>query len=94
MYFLVLFFQYTYCIVFTYTLSLCLLTRPGRSADLSPFCLPPRGGEGPLVVEPQDGVCLPAGTQFDFNPSNLEQLQEEDHDSIRYLLTLVEITLN
>ncbi|XP_075888067.1 rho guanine nucleotide exchange factor 12 isoform X3 [Nelusetta ayraudi] len=55
----------------------------GHDSDcnLSPFCLPPRAGEGPPAVEPQDGVCLPAGTQFDFNPSNLEQLQEEDHDT-------------
>lgn len=61
------------------------LFSPRRSADLSPFCLQPRAGEGPPAGDHQDGVCGPAATQFDFSPSNMEQLQEEDHDAFRYL---------
>lgn len=74
-----------FCIFFLFS--------PRRSADLSPFCLQPRAGEGLQAGEHQDGVCGPAGTQFDFSPSNVEQLQEEDHDAFRYphILTLANI---
>lgn len=53
--------------------------------DVSPFCIQPRLSEGLQSGDHQDGVCSPTNTQFDFSPSNLEQLQEEDQDTFRYL---------
>uniref|UniRef100_A0A3P8W7D7 Rho guanine nucleotide exchange factor 12-like n=1 Tax=Cynoglossus semilaevis TaxID=244447 RepID=A0A3P8W7D7_CYNSE len=37
--------------------------------------------EGPLTGEQQDNVFSPINAQFDFSPSNLEQLQEEDQET-------------
>ncbi|KAM3601444.1 uncharacterized protein V6R79_013030 [Siganus canaliculatus] len=57
----------------------------GQDSDsnVSPFCLQPRVGEGLPAGEHQDGVSSPISTQFDFGPSNLEQLQEEDQEAFR-----------
>ncbi|KAI3373979.1 hypothetical protein L3Q82_022549 [Scortum barcoo] len=55
----------------------------GHDSDpnLSPFCIVPRPGDGPQSGEHQDGVFSPTSTQFDFSPSNLEHLQEEDQET-------------
>uniref|UniRef100_A0A8D3D500 Rho guanine nucleotide exchange factor 12-like n=1 Tax=Scophthalmus maximus TaxID=52904 RepID=A0A8D3D500_SCOMX len=55
----------------------------GQDSDsnLSPFSVPPRPGEGPPCGEQQDAVFSAVGTQFDFSPSNLEQLQEEEQET-------------
>ncbi|XP_070773277.1 rho guanine nucleotide exchange factor 12-like [Enoplosus armatus] len=55
----------------------------GQDSDsnVSPFCLQPRLGEGLQSGDHQDGVSTPTSTQFDFSPSNLEQLQEEDQET-------------
>ncbi|XP_078122077.1 rho guanine nucleotide exchange factor 12 isoform X1 [Sander vitreus] len=55
----------------------------GQDSDsnVSPFCIPPRLGEGLQPGDHQDGVSSPTSTQFDFSPSNLEQLQEEDQET-------------
>lgn len=58
------------------------------STDMSPFCIQPRLGEGLQSGDHQDGVSSPTCTQFDFSPSNLEQLQEEDQENFRYLQDL------
>ncbi|XP_049447196.1 rho guanine nucleotide exchange factor 12-like isoform X1 [Epinephelus fuscoguttatus] len=50
-------------------------------SNMSPFCIQPRLGEGLQPGDHQDGVSSPTGTQFDFSPSNLEQLQEEDQEN-------------
>ncbi|XP_059207320.1 rho guanine nucleotide exchange factor 12-like isoform X2 [Centropristis striata] len=57
----------------------------GQDSDsnMSPFCILPRLGEGPQPGDHQDGVSTPNSTQFDFSPSNLEQLQEEDQETFR-----------
>ncbi|XP_042354719.1 rho guanine nucleotide exchange factor 12-like [Plectropomus leopardus] len=57
----------------------------GQDSDsnLSPFCIQPRPGEGLQSGDHQDGVCSPTSTQFDFSPSNLEQLHEEDQETFR-----------
>lgn len=52
---------------------------------MSPFCTQPRPGEGLQSGDHQDCVSSPTSTQFDFSPSNLEQLQEEDQETFRYL---------
>uniref|UniRef100_A0A8D3D6B7 Rho guanine nucleotide exchange factor 12-like n=1 Tax=Scophthalmus maximus TaxID=52904 RepID=A0A8D3D6B7_SCOMX len=59
----------------------------GQDSDsnLSPFSVPPRPGEGPPCGEQQDAVFSAVGTQFDFSPSNLEQLQEEEQETFRCL---------
>ncbi|XP_051903574.1 rho guanine nucleotide exchange factor 12-like [Hippocampus zosterae] len=45
-------------------------------------------GEVSICGEHQDGVCGPTSTQFDFSPSNLEDLHEEaDHDAFRMEVT-------
>ena len=53
------------------------------SPDVSPFCLQSRPAEGLQSGDHQDRVSSP--TQFDFSPSNLEQLQEEDQETFRCL---------
>ncbi|XP_008331233.1 rho guanine nucleotide exchange factor 12 isoform X2 [Cynoglossus semilaevis] len=57
----------------------------GQESDsnVSPFPLQPRLSEGPLTGEQQDNVFSPINAQFDFSPSNLEQLQEEDQETFR-----------
>uniref|UniRef100_A0A665U9A7 Rho guanine nucleotide exchange factor (GEF) 12b n=1 Tax=Echeneis naucrates TaxID=173247 RepID=A0A665U9A7_ECHNA len=50
-------------------------------SNLSPFPMPSRLGDGLQAGEQQDGVFVPTGTQFDFSPSNLDQLQEEDQET-------------
>ncbi|TKS83195.1 Rho guanine nucleotide exchange factor 12 [Collichthys lucidus] len=50
-------------------------------SNLSPFCIIPRPGESLQSGDHQDGVFSPTNTQFDFSPSNLEQLQEEDQET-------------
>lgn len=50
-------------------------------SNMSPFCIQPRLGDGLQPGDHQDGVSSPTGTQFDFSPSNLEQLQEEDQEN-------------
>ncbi|KAF0022938.1 hypothetical protein F2P81_024919 [Scophthalmus maximus] len=57
------------------------LSRVDSTSDLSPFSVPPRPGEGPPCGEQQDAVFSAVGTQFDFSPSNLEQLQEEEQET-------------
>ncbi|KAL7389784.1 hypothetical protein ABVT39_009758 [Epinephelus coioides] len=52
-------------------------------SNMSPFCIQPRLGEGLQPGDHQDGISSPTGTQFDFSPSNLEQLQEEDQENFR-----------
>ncbi|XP_070699506.1 rho guanine nucleotide exchange factor 12-like [Pempheris klunzingeri] len=52
-------------------------------SNVSPFCIQPRPGEGLQPADHQDAVSSPTSTQFDFNPSNLEQLQEEDQETLR-----------
>uniref|UniRef100_A0A4W6D5U3 Rho guanine nucleotide exchange factor (GEF) 12b n=1 Tax=Lates calcarifer TaxID=8187 RepID=A0A4W6D5U3_LATCA len=51
-----------------------------RFQDASPFSIQPRLSEGLQSGDQQDSVFSPTSTQFDFSPSNLEQLQEEDQD--------------
>ncbi|KAM8742308.1 rho guanine nucleotide exchange factor 12 isoform 2-T2 [Acanthopagrus schlegelii] len=55
----------------------------GQDSDpnVSPFCLQSRPAEGLQSGDHQDRVSSP--TQFDFSPSNLEQLQEEDQETFR-----------
>ncbi|KAM7373986.1 hypothetical protein PAMP_006666 [Pampus punctatissimus] len=55
----------------------------GQDSDcnVSPFSIQPRPGEGLQSADHQDGVSSPTSTQFDFIPSNLEQLQEEDQET-------------
>ncbi|KAM7397600.1 hypothetical protein PAMA_005756 [Pampus argenteus] len=55
----------------------------GQDSDcnVSPFSIQPRLGEGLQSADHQDGVSSPTSTQFDFIPSNLEQLQEEDQET-------------
>ncbi|XP_069366192.1 rho guanine nucleotide exchange factor 12 isoform X2 [Paralichthys olivaceus] len=57
----------------------------GQDSDsnLSPFPVQPRAGEGLQSGDQQDGVVSPVSTQFDFSPSNLEQLQEEEQETFR-----------
>ncbi|KAM9846903.1 rho guanine nucleotide exchange factor 12 [Aulostomus maculatus] len=57
----------------------------GQDSDcnLSPFSLQLRPGEGLVSGDHQDGVSSPTGTQFDFSPSNVEQLQEEYQEPFR-----------
>ncbi|XP_023286681.1 rho guanine nucleotide exchange factor 12-like isoform X2 [Seriola lalandi dorsalis] len=57
----------------------------GQDSDsnVSPFSIQPRPGEGLPSGDQQDGVFSPTSTQFDFSPSNLEQLQEEDQEAFR-----------
>ncbi|XP_071362686.1 rho guanine nucleotide exchange factor 12 isoform X2 [Trachinotus anak] len=57
----------------------------GQDSDsnLSPFCIQPRPSEGLQSGDQQDSVFSPTSTQFDFSPSNLEQLQEEDQEAFR-----------
>ncbi|XP_060941809.1 rho guanine nucleotide exchange factor 12 isoform X2 [Limanda limanda] len=50
-------------------------------SNLSPFPVQPRLGEGLQCGDQQEGVASP--TQFDFSPSNLEQLQEEEQETFR-----------
>ncbi|XP_034539912.1 rho guanine nucleotide exchange factor 12 isoform X2 [Notolabrus celidotus] len=47
-------------------------------SNVSPFCI-----QGLQPGDHQDGISSPASTQFDFSPSNLEQLQEEDQEAFR-----------
>ncbi|XP_034461521.1 rho guanine nucleotide exchange factor 12 isoform X1 [Hippoglossus hippoglossus] len=53
----------------------------GQDSDsnLSPFPVQPRLGEGLQCGDQQESVLSP--TQFDFSPSNLEQLQEEEQET-------------
>ncbi|XP_029957008.1 rho guanine nucleotide exchange factor 12-like isoform X2 [Salarias fasciatus] len=55
----------------------------GQESDsnLSPFCVQPRPGDAPPSADHQD-ASGPAGTQFDFSPSGLEQ-REDDQDAFR-----------
>ncbi|XP_045895461.1 rho guanine nucleotide exchange factor 12-like [Micropterus dolomieu] len=57
----------------------------GQDSDsnVSPFCIQPRLGESLQSGDHQDGVFSPTSTPFDFSPSNLEQLQEEDQEPFR-----------
>ncbi|XP_031729963.1 rho guanine nucleotide exchange factor 12 isoform X2 [Anarrhichthys ocellatus] len=57
----------------------------GQDSDsnVSPFCVQPRLGEGLQPGDHQDAVSSPTSTQFDFSPTNLEQLQEEDQEAFR-----------
>ncbi|XP_029924955.1 rho guanine nucleotide exchange factor 12 isoform X2 [Myripristis murdjan] len=57
----------------------------GQDSDSSftPSSAPPRPSEGPQSTDHQDGVASPASTQFDFSPSTLDQLQEEDQEPCR-----------
>ena len=66
-------------------LDLTSYSSPLYSTDMSPFCIQPRLAEALQAGDHQDGVSSPTGTQFDFSPSNLEQLQEEDQETFRYL---------
>ncbi|XP_030010087.1 rho guanine nucleotide exchange factor 12-like isoform X2 [Sphaeramia orbicularis] len=50
-------------------------------SNLSPFSLQLRSGEGLQSSDHQEGLSTPTSTQFDFSPTNLEQLQEEDQDA-------------
>lgn len=54
----------------------------GHDSDynLSPQPLQSRLSEGPESGENQEGLPTTPSTQFDFSPSNVEQLQEEDHE--------------
>ncbi|XP_041657068.1 rho guanine nucleotide exchange factor 12 [Cheilinus undulatus] len=52
-------------------------------SNVSPFCIQPRLSDGLQTGDHQDGVSSPFSTQFDFSPSNLEQLQEEDQENFR-----------
>nr|XP_020454230.1 rho guanine nucleotide exchange factor 12-like isoform X2 [Monopterus albus] len=55
----------------------------GQDSDsnVSPMSFQSRLSEGLLPGDHQDGFSNPASTQFDFSPSNLDQLQEEDHET-------------
>ncbi|KAL6098341.1 arhgef12 [Pungitius sinensis] len=56
---------------------------PDSDSNVSPFCMQPRAGEGLQAGDPQEPVSGPTGTEFDFSPSNLEHLQEEDQEAFR-----------
>lgn len=56
------------------------------SADMSPFCIQLRMGEGLQPGDHQEGVSAQTCTQFDFSPSNLEQLQEDDQETFRLVI--------
>uniref|UniRef100_A0A8D3DQ13 Rho guanine nucleotide exchange factor 12 n=1 Tax=Scophthalmus maximus TaxID=52904 RepID=A0A8D3DQ13_SCOMX len=47
-----------------------------------------QASDGPPCGEQQDAVFSAVGTQFDFSPSNLEQLQEEEQETFRSPLPL------
>ncbi|XP_040907371.1 rho guanine nucleotide exchange factor 12 isoform X2 [Toxotes jaculatrix] len=55
----------------------------GQDSDsnLSPFPIQPRVGECLQSGDQQDNIFSPTSTQFDFSPSNLEQLQGEDQET-------------
>lgn len=59
------------------------------SADMSPFCIQLRMGEGLQSGDQQEGITSPACTQFDFSPTNLEQLQEDDQEAFRSVCVCV-----
>ncbi|KAM8897291.1 rho guanine nucleotide exchange factor 12 isoform 2-T2 [Spinachia spinachia] len=60
---------------------------PDSDSSVSPFCTQLRVGEGGSTFlqtgDPQEPVSSPTGTQFDFSPSNLEHLQEDDQEAFR-----------
>ncbi|XP_058482838.1 rho guanine nucleotide exchange factor 12 isoform X3 [Solea solea] len=55
----------------------------GQESDsnLSPFPVQPRLSDSLQSGDQQDAVLSPVSTQFDFSPTNLEQLQEEDQEN-------------
>ncbi|XP_071388987.1 rho guanine nucleotide exchange factor 12-like [Centroberyx affinis] len=55
----------------------------GQDSDSSftPTAVQPRLGEGLQPADHQDGVTTPTSTQFDFSPSTLDQLQEDDQET-------------
>lgn len=55
-------------------------------ADMSPFCIQLRMSEGLQAGDPQDGGAAPTCTQFDFSPTNLEQLQEDEHENFWWVV--------
>ncbi|CAK6964561.1 LOW QUALITY PROTEIN: rho guanine nucleotide exchange factor 12 [Scomber scombrus] len=57
----------------------------GQDSDSNvfPLSIQPRQTEGLQSGDHQDGVSSPTSTQFDFSPSTLEQLQEEDPENFR-----------
>uniref|UniRef100_A0A4W6D510 Rho guanine nucleotide exchange factor (GEF) 12b n=1 Tax=Lates calcarifer TaxID=8187 RepID=A0A4W6D510_LATCA len=83
------------CSLYTCEYSLLIFPkrRSGKRREFliyaSPFSIQPRLSEGLQSGDQQDSVFSPTSTQFDFSPSNLEQLQEEDQDAFRYLQGLV-----
>ncbi|KAG7516820.1 rho guanine nucleotide exchange factor 12-like isoform X1 [Solea senegalensis] len=55
----------------------------GQESDsnLSPFPVQPRLSDSLQSGDQQDTVLSPVSTQFDFSPTNLEQLQEDDQEN-------------
>ncbi|KAM3869008.1 rho guanine nucleotide exchange factor 12 [Diretmus argenteus] len=55
----------------------------GQDSDSSftPSSIPSRLGEGLQSSDHQDRISNPTSTQFDFSPSTLDQLQEEDQEA-------------
>lgn len=51
------------------------------SADISPFCIQLKMGEGVQSGDHQEGISSSTCTQFDFSPTNLEHLQEDDQET-------------
>lgn len=50
---------------------------------MSPFCIQLKMGEGLQSGDHQEGISGSTCTQFDFSPTNLEQLQEDDQETFR-----------
>ncbi|XP_011609543.2 rho guanine nucleotide exchange factor 12-like isoform X1 [Takifugu rubripes] len=55
----------------------------GQDSDsnISPFCIQLKMGEGLQSGDHQEGISSSTCTQFDFSPTNLEQLQEDDQET-------------
>ncbi|XP_026183905.1 rho guanine nucleotide exchange factor 12 isoform X2 [Mastacembelus armatus] len=62
-----------------------VLDSSGQDSDsnMSPFSIQPKLSDGLQTGDHQDSVSSTSSTQFDFSPSNLEQLQEEDQETFR-----------
>lgn len=59
------------------------------SADISPFCIQLKMGEGVQSGDHQEGISSSTCTQFDFSPTNLEHLQEDDQETFMCVCVVV-----
>lgn len=61
------------------------------SADISPFCIQLKMAEGLQSGDHQEGISSSTCTQFDFSPTNLEQLQEDDQETFMCVFLCVSV---